>query len=114
NEAGFTCEELRRYINQAICDEAVKIWGTLQTLHRETALMDKTRAAIEELENSTADLVRQRHPSAMVDAFDRSYNSNRIALAQVLNYVCKQQAVALEPKTCDWLMQLDYDGMMSQ
>ncbi|WP_435109309.1 hypothetical protein [Nocardiopsis synnemataformans] len=114
NEAGFTHNEVCRYINQAICDEAAVLWGFREALYPAGTPLDHTTNDIGSSKGSQADGVHHCRLSEEVGTFGQCYDSGRVALAQVLNYVHDQRTLVLAPATSAWIMRLDHDGMMGR
>jgi hypothetical protein len=104
NDEGFTPGEVCRYTNRAIRDEAAALWGRRTSPHHEARSVDSRNDARQ---------TRERHRSEKAIAFGQHYDSGRIEMARVLIYL-RGQRLELEPQTCEWIVRLDHDGMMSR
>src|SRR5699024_1964529 len=91
NEAGFTRDEVNRYVNRALQNEA----QALTQLNQWS----------EELADSASEQAK---------ALSEEYDEGRRGLAETMSTLRSEKKVLIAAETGDALVQLDHDGQMSQ
>lgn len=108
NDAGFTREEVQRYVNRALQNEAGDLYVKRQ---QGEELLDywegeAAKPSPPPLARKQAQLVR----SQLADEYD----GGRDDFAEAVASARGSRKVILDPTTCEWVIRLDHDGRMSE
>ncbi|MCI4659597.1 hypothetical protein [Cryobacterium zhongshanensis] len=114
NEAGFSDEDVARYINAALQNEAVDIWqGRADGLKTAEAWRVRSNHAANGLDPVGAtDAARKR--DAILQTMSDRYDLGRTDFASALRAAQESTKAPLVPETCAWVIALDHDGYLSE
>lgn len=113
NEAGFTDEDIARYINSALQNEAGDLWlGRADGLETAEAWRGRADQALSDLDPVGATVSARKH-DAMLEATSDRYNLGRTDFLEALHTVRSSAKVPLAPETRAWVITLDHDGYLS-
>ncbi len=103
NDAGFSRADVSSFVNSALQNEAGDLWR-----NRGFAL-----DVAESFENfGTEDASRKAEIAR--EQSDAQYNGGRSSLGDAVREAQRSGKVALDQETCDWVVKLDHDGLMSE
>ena len=114
NEAKFSQEDVSRYINDALQNEAVDIvrgreMGELTA----QAWASRARTA-QEGDDVVVAQEAGRNEVAMTQAWQDQYDTGRTQFGQALHTALDSNRVRLTPRTCAWVIKLDDGGYLSE
>jgi hypothetical protein len=114
NEDGFSREDVARYINEALQNEADDLWQRrvdgVQTAVGWQAVAER---AVHDLDPVRA--VEAEHKrDEMMEAVSGRYARARTQLGEAIYKLQRTKKVLLSPETCEWVLKLDHDGLLSR
>lgn len=103
NDAGFSRDDVSRFVNSALQNEAGDLWR-----NRGFAL-----DVAESFEGFGTEDAKCKAQIAREQS-DEQYDGGRSSLGDAVREAQRSGKVALDQETCDWVVKLDHDGLMSE
>ena len=114
NEAGFSDEDIVRFINAALQNEAGDIrQGRAEGLETAKVWRVCSTQALSDLNPVGAREAARKH-DAMIQAMSERYDIGRAGFGDALHTAWRSTKVPLAPETRAWVIVLDHDGYLSE
>lgn len=114
NEDGFSREEVARYINEALQAEADDLWQQrvdgVQTAVGWQAVADRAALDLDPVRAVESEQKRDE----MMKAVSGRYARARTDFGDAIYKLQRTKKVLLSPETCEWVLKLDHDGLLSR